>query len=127
MALDESKAPVSNARMRPECCGNVLESWNDGMKTKGPPRARKRYPGIYASNGSWVANAKRMAPMASRMLPMIPLTRGPYLSRIVPTGRATTFVATAAVVNMKLSLDEYSAQPLCIPLISEKAYLISCS
>ena len=42
MALEESKAPVRRARMRPEFRGKVLESWKDDMKTKGPPRARNR-------------------------------------------------------------------------------------
>lgn len=80
------------------------------MKTKGPPRARKRYPGMYASKGSCIAKAMRRAPMVRSMLPMMPLTRGPYLSRIVPTGRAQTLVATAAVVNMKLSLARFHHQ-----------------
>lgn len=35
---------------------------------------------------------------------MTPQTRGPYLSRTVPTGRAQTLVATAAVVNMRFNL-----------------------
>lgn len=41
-ADEESKAPVSMERMRPECAGKVLESWKEEMNTKGPPRARKR-------------------------------------------------------------------------------------
>lgn len=32
-------------------------------------------------------------------------TLGPKRSRIVPTGKAQTFVATAAMVNMRLSLE----------------------
>ena len=43
-------------------------------------------------------------PRAINMLPTMPQTLGPYLSKIVPTGKAQTFVATAAVVNIKLSL-----------------------
>lgn len=31
MALEESKAPVKRARMRPECLGKVLESWKEDM------------------------------------------------------------------------------------------------
>lgn len=46
MAEDESKAPVSRARIKPECCGKVFDSWKEDMKTKGPPRARKKYPGM---------------------------------------------------------------------------------
>lgn len=38
------------------------------------------------------------------MLPMTPQTLGPYLSSTVPTGRAQTLVATAAVVNMRFNL-----------------------
>jgi hypothetical protein len=41
-ALLVSKAPVKRARIKPECFGKVLLSWNDGMKMKGPPSARKR-------------------------------------------------------------------------------------
>ena len=127
MALDESKAPVSKARMRPEFCGKVFESWKEEMNTKGPPRARKRYPGIYASKGSCVAKAIRREPTVRSILPMMPLIRGPYLSRTVPTGRAQTFVATAAVVNMKLSLTESQHQQDSQACQSPKAYRISCS
>lgn len=46
MALEVSNAPVRRARMRPEYWGNVLLSWKEEMKIKGPPRAMKRYPGM---------------------------------------------------------------------------------
>ena len=48
--------------------------------------------------------------MARQMLPMMPQTRGPYLSRMVPTGRAATLVETAAIVNIKFSLSTALAQ-----------------
>ena len=76
-ALEVSKAPVSRARMRPEYCGNVLLSWKDEMKVKGPPRAKNRYPGIYASKGSSAAKAKSKAPTVMDIAPVIPQTRGP--------------------------------------------------
>lgn len=41
-ALDESKAPVSIAKIRPECAGNVLDSWNADMNTNGPPMAKRK-------------------------------------------------------------------------------------
>lgn len=91
-------------RIRPDRCGKVFDNWKEEMKTKGPPRARNRYPGMYPSKGSSLEKAKRRAPMAMHTLPIIPLTRGPYVSRIVPTGRAQTLVATAAMVNIRFNL-----------------------
>lgn len=41
-ALEASNAPVSRARISPECLGKAFESWNDEMYVKGPPRARNR-------------------------------------------------------------------------------------
>jgi hypothetical protein len=41
---------------------------------------------------------------------MMPQTRGPYLSRMVPTGRAATLVETAAIVNIRFSLPTALAQ-----------------
>lgn len=49
---------------------------------------------------------KKTLPRVRSMLPITPLTLGPYLSRMVPIGRAATFVATAAVVNIRFSLKE---------------------
>ena len=46
-------------------------------------------------------------PIATKTAEMIPHARGPYVSRIVPTGSATTFVETAAIVNIKLSLADH--------------------
>lgn len=103
-ALDASKAPVKDESISPERAGKVFDRWNDEMKMKGPPRAKKRYPAIYPSNGRWFASARRSAPTKRKILPIIPHTRGPYVSRIVPTGRADTFVATAAIVNIRLRL-----------------------
>jgi hypothetical protein len=103
-ALDASNAPVNIDRISPDRFGKVLDSWKDEMNTKGPPRARSRYPGIYPSNGNCLAMANRAAPMARQQLPMMPLTRGPYASRMVPTGSADTLVTTAAIVNIKFSL-----------------------
>jgi hypothetical protein len=103
-ALDASNAPVSIDRINPDRVGNVLDSWNDEIKMKGPPSDRKRYPGIYASKGRLAAKLSSKAPKMRHMLPMIPQTRGPYLSRIVPTGKADTLVATAAIVNMRFRL-----------------------
>jgi hypothetical protein len=91
-------------RINPDRVGNVLDSWNDEIKMKGPPSDRKRYPGIYASKGRLAAKLSSKAPKMRHMLPMIPQTRGPYLSRIVPTGKADTLVATAAIVNMRFRL-----------------------
>lgn len=96
MALEESKAPVNNARMSPECFGKAFDSWKLLMNTKGPPRARKRYPGVYPSKGKSQAKAKNRHPRVSQKLPITPQTRGPKLSRIAPIGRAATFVPTAA-------------------------------
>jgi hypothetical protein len=36
----------------------------------------------------------------------MPHTRGPYASRMVPTGRAETLVTTAAIVNIKFNLGD---------------------
>lgn len=106
-ALEESKAPVSRARIEPEYWGKVLLSWKDGMNTNGPPRARKRYPGMYASKGILWAKANSSDPMLREIAPMMLLTRGPKRSSMVPTGRAATFVDTAAIVNMRFSLKRY--------------------
>lgn len=103
-ALEASKAPVSMDSIRPERVGKVLDKWKDEMKTNGPPSARRRYPGIYPSKGRCAANPNRRAPAARKILPMILLIRGPKVSSIVPTGRAQTFVATAAIVNMRFRL-----------------------
>lgn len=108
-ALDASKAPVNIDRISPDRLGKVFDSWKDEMKTNGPPRERRRYPGMYPSKGSCLAMAKMAAPRARKILPMMPLTRGPYASRMVPTGRAETLVTTAAMVNIKFSLGETSA------------------
>lgn len=72
----------------------------------GPPRDNSRYPGMYPSNERLLANANRVAPAARQKLPIIPATRGPYVSKIVPMGKAETLVATAAMVNIKFSLIE---------------------
>jgi hypothetical protein len=72
---------------------------------KGPPRAMKRYPGMYASTGNSAANANNRDPIAIEMAPSIPQTRGPYRSRIVPQGNATTLVDTAEIVNMRFNLE----------------------
>ena len=91
---------------------------------KGPPRARHRYPGMYASKDTRVAKMKRVHPQVMNMLPMILDIRGPYRSRMVPTGKATTFVTTAAIVNMRLSLFRIRDSSC---LIWGCTYLNSCS
>ena len=48
MAVDESKAPVKKERISPDDAGKALESWKHGIKINGPPRARDRYPRIWA-------------------------------------------------------------------------------
>jgi hypothetical protein len=111
-------------RIRPDRAGNVFDRWNDVMNTKGPPRARRRYPGIYPSNGSLCAVAKSSAPIARQKLPMMPLTRGPYASRMVPTGRAETLVTTAAIVNIRFNLSILEEIP--VPRWEGGTYLISC-
>lgn len=105
-ALDASNAPVSIERISPDRLGNVFDSWKEEMKTNGPPRERRRYPGMYPSKGNCFAMANRVAPVARQMLPMMPHTRGPYASRMVPTGRAETLVTTAAIVNIKFNLGD---------------------
>lgn len=67
---------------------------------------------MYPSNGSLLAVPKSTAPRARQILPMTPLTRGPYASRMVPTGRAETLVTTAAIVNIKFSLLRVSMREL---------------
>jgi len=46
----------------------------------------------------------RMLPVARKMLPRIPHTRGPYRSRMAPTGRADMLVVIDARVKKKFSL-----------------------
>jgi hypothetical protein len=50
-------------------------------------------------------------PTRSGLLPVIPQTRGPYASRIVPTGRAETLVTTAAMVNISVGSPAVSVWP----------------
>jgi hypothetical protein len=118
-ALDASNAPVSVDKINPERVGKVLDSWNDEIKMKGPPSDRKRYPGMYASKGRLAATLSSKAPKVRHMLPMMPQTRGPYVSRTVPTGKADTLVATAAIVNTRFRLFLVSLvkrwRSLCVP------------
>lgn len=103
-ALEASNAPVSMDRIDPERVGNVFERWKDEMNMNGPPKDKKRYPGMYPSKPMLLESPKSIAPRERKPLPIIPHTRGPYVSRIVPIGRADTLVATAAMVNIRLRL-----------------------
>lgn len=53
-ALDASNAPVIIERIKLERAGNAFERWNDEMYMNGPPRARKKYPVVYASNARYI-------------------------------------------------------------------------
>lgn len=65
--LDDTMPKEQGGESRRACC----------LQMKGPPKAKKRYPGIYPSKGSVYAKEKNNAPIASRKLPSIPHNRGP--------------------------------------------------
>lgn len=80
--------------------------WKEGTKEKVPPRARRKKPATYPSNGREEAKDMEREPAKSKTLEMRPQNLGPKRSRREPTMRADRLVATEAMMKLRLSLDQ---------------------